>query len=118
MQHQRAAVILCKINGCGQTEAGQVESVFIKLKTAFLFFLILFSHAMCRPNLRWPCMERAGGSNFSSGRKSADELILMKELDVVGDALEGLLELGGRGGGIRVRGNRFKDEHPGSFYIS
>lgn len=35
--------------------------------------------------------QRAEGSHFSSGSKSADELILMKELDVVGDALKGLL---------------------------
>lgn len=47
--------------------------------------------------------QRAEGSHFSSGSKSADELILMKELDAVGDALEGLLGLGG--GGARV--------HPG-----
>lgn len=30
---------------------------------------------------------RAEGSHFSSGKMSADELILMKELDTVGDAL-------------------------------
>lgn len=41
--------------------------------------------------------QRAEGSHFSSGSKSADELILMKELDVVGDALKGLLGLGGWG---------------------
>lgn len=35
--------------------------------------------------------QRAEGSHFSSGSKSADELILMKELDAVGDALKGLL---------------------------
>lgn len=41
--------------------------------------------------------QRAEGSHFSSGSKSADELILMKELDAVGDALKGLLGLGGGG---------------------
>lgn len=35
----------------------------------------------------------AEGSHFSSGSKSGDELILMKELDSVGDALKGLLGL-------------------------
>lgn len=63
--------------------------------------------------------QRAEGSHFSSGSKSADELILMKELDAVGDALEGLLGLGvgGWGGAPRARGNRCcnEDEHPGSF---
>ena len=39
--------------------------------------------------------QRAEGSHFSSGSKSGDELILVKELDEVGDALEGLL------GGVR-----------------
>lgn len=37
--------------------------------------------------------QRAEGSHFSSGSKSADELILMKELDAVGDVLKGLLGL-------------------------
>lgn len=43
----------------------------------------------------------------------------MKELDVVGDALEGLLGLGGRGA-PRARGNRCcsEDEHPGSFILA
>lgn len=62
--------------------------------------------------------QRAEGSHFSSGSKSADELILMEELDAVGDALKGLLGVGG-GGGVgapRARGNRCcnEDEHPGS----
>lgn len=38
--------------------------------------------------------QRAEGSHFSSGSKSADELILMEELDAVGDALKGLLGVG------------------------
>lgn len=42
--------------------------------------------------------QRAEGSHFSSGSKSADELILMEELDAVGDALKGLLGVGGGGG--------------------
>lgn len=37
--------------------------------------------------------QRAEGSHFSSGSRSADELILMKELDAVGDVLKGLLGL-------------------------
>lgn len=45
---------------------------------------------MCRLTYAGPA-QRAEGSHFSSGSKSADELILMKELDVVGDALKGLL---------------------------
>lgn len=54
--------------------------------------------------------QRAEGSHFSSGSESADELILMKELDAVGDVLKGLLGLcvcvfGGVGGGApRARG--------------
>lgn len=43
----------CKINGCGPKQL----SFYIKLNTAFLFFLIPFSHAMCRANLCWPCAE-------------------------------------------------------------
>lgn len=69
--------------------------------------------------------QRAEGSHFSSGSKSADELILMKELDAVGDALKGLLGLEGggwRGAGSapRARGNRCcnEDEHPGSFILA
>lgn len=60
-------------------------------------------------------VQRAEGSHFSSGRESGDELILMKELDMVGDALEGLLGLGGREA-VRARGNRccIEDEHLGS----
>ena len=50
--------------------------------------------------------QRAEGSHFSSGSRSADELILMKELDVVGDALEGLLGLGGREGSTQGQGKQ------------
>lgn len=46
----------------------------------------------------------------------------MKELDAAGDALEGLLGVGGwRGGGARrARGNRCcnEDESPGSFILA
>lgn len=44
--------------------------------------------------------QRAEGSHFSSGSKSADELILMEELDAVGDALKGLLGVGGGVGAL------------------
>lgn len=102
--HQRAAD-----SRAGPGRAGPRQpSTSIKLKTAFPFFLTPCSHAMCRPNLCWPCTEGAEGSNFSSGSDSADELILVKELDTaVGDALRGSLGLGGggvhlghRGGGV------------------
>lgn len=61
---------------------------------------------------------RAEGSHFSSGRERADELILMKKLDMVGDVLEGLLVLGG--GAPRARGNRCcnEDECPGSDIVA
>lgn len=59
-------------------------------RTSIFITQIPFSHAMCRLTYAGPA-QRAEGSHFSSGSKSADELILMKELDAVGDALKGLL---------------------------
>lgn len=55
---RKAAIMFRERDGCGQNQAKLSQpSVFIMLKTAFLFFLIPFSHAMCRPNLCWPCTE-------------------------------------------------------------
>lgn len=70
--------------------------------------------------------QRAEGSHFSSGSKSADELILMKELDAVGDALKGLLGLcvcvcvlgwGHQGPGEKQM-LQCEDEHTGSLILA
>lgn len=85
-----------------------------QLSSSFWFHLVM----LCAGLTYAGPAQRAEGSHFSSGSKSADELILMKELDAVGDALEGLL-LGGWGVAPRARGNRCcsEDESPGSFIL-
>ena len=64
-----------------------------QLASSFWFHLVM----LCAGLTYAGPAQRAEGSHFSSGSKSADELILMKELDAVGDALKGLLGVGGWG---------------------
>lgn len=97
-------------------------SVFIMLQTAFLVFLIPVSHAMCRPNLCWPCSESRRLS-FQAWQLECRWAHPHEGAGLGGRCAQRLVRAGGRGWGVcapRARGNRCcnEDECPGSFVLA
>lgn len=85
--------------------------IFIMLSTACLFFLIPFSHAMCRPNLCWPCTESRRLS-FQLWQQECRWAHPHEGAGRGGRCAQRLVRTGGLGGvdAPRARGNRCCNE--------